>query len=355
MPPGRGGQRSHREALLSEDGESSTAEPGPGRAQDPAPASPNAFQAGEPRPRVEPEVAQPAALTSGPALPRPASGKGQPCSPAYLTPQPVPEGGPLSRASATGPGLVPASAASFGGGFAPECRICLIAEPLADLVAPCHCTGSLSYAHMHCLRTWVIEKRSVTCELCSTMYKEPYGSELAASIPPAPPPPAPRRLTTPDGQPIIIMPVGVLHHAGQGSGGTATVVGVADPRDLEPQPLCEWRNMWSYGLILLLLLFAVIYVTVISKRGRQEPWMMTLWQVLLVVLPIYLVLRVAFDLYRHRLAQQLAAANLQAVAMANAAADAAAVSGPGSGAGVPREVIITRAGGRVLVLQRTGS
>lgn len=98
----------------------------------------------------------------------------------------------------------------------------------------------------------------------------------------------------------------------------------------------------SYVLILLLLLFAIIYVTVISKRGKQEPWMvsigqvgrwgviargaawvkrggedsrrsggqniavlrllfrtgcprpmlpqMTLWQVLLVVLPIYLVL-----------------------------------------------------------------
>ncbi|KXZ43046.1 hypothetical protein GPECTOR_105g100 [Gonium pectorale] len=67
--------------------------------------------------------------------------------------------------------------------------------------------------------------------------------------------------------------------------------------------------------------------------------------------------RVAFDLYRHRLAQQLAAANLQAVALANAAADAAAAAShmgphaPGGGGG-PREVIITRAGNRVLVLQR---
>ncbi|GFR45844.1 hypothetical protein Agub_g7211 [Astrephomene gubernaculifera] len=111
--------------------------------------------------------------------------------------------------------------------------------------------------------------------------------------------------------------------------------------------------MWSYALILLLLLFAIIYVTVISKRGRQEPWMMTLWQVLLVVLPIYLVLRVAFDLYRHRLAQQLAAANLQAMALANAAADAAAAAGH-PGLGGPREVIITRAGNRLLVLQRAG-
>ncbi|KXZ43067.1 hypothetical protein GPECTOR_105g99 [Gonium pectorale] len=73
------------------------------------------------------------------------------------------------------------------GGFAPECRICLLSEPLGDLVAPCHCTGSMAYAHMGCLRTWVMEKRSIHCELCATMYKEPYGSELAAAIPPAPP------------------------------------------------------------------------------------------------------------------------------------------------------------------------
>ncbi|GLC50022.1 hypothetical protein PLESTB_000334000 [Pleodorina starrii] len=301
-----------------------------------------------------------------------------------LTLGPTPE--PSCARSPSASQLRPEGSGALGA-FAPECRICLLSEPLNDLVAACHCTGSLTYAHMTCLKTWVMEKRSVRCELCGTMYKEPYGSELAASIPPAPPPPQPhiaavRRLTTPDGQPIIIMPVGVgvdlgpgaigpllqhhHHHHQQGGvgmggpGGASAMmaagmgVGVTDPRDLEPQPLCEWRNMWSYALILLLLLFAIIYVTVISKRGRQEPWMMTLWQVLLVVLPIYLVLRVAFDLYRHRLAQQLAAANLQAMAIANAAADAAAAAGHHHHhhAGGPREVIITRAGNRLLVLQR---
>eukprot|EP00198_Chlamydomonas_reinhardtii_P014254 XP_001703591.1 predicted protein [Chlamydomonas reinhardtii] len=232
------------------------------------------------------------------------------------------------------------------------------------------------------MQTWVMEKRSIHCELCGTMYREPYGSDLAASIPPAPQPqPVPRRFITLDGQSVIVMPMGVglgpggsaihmgplLQHAASGAGGGSMARGgpsagaaalmasggaVADPRDLEPQPLCEWRNMWSYVLILLLLLFAIIYVTVISKRGKQEPWMMTLWQVLLVVLPIYLVLRVAFDLYRHRLAQQLAAANLQAMALANAAVDAAVAGSPHGGAGGPREVIITRSGNRVLVLQR---
>ncbi|GIL60793.1 hypothetical protein Vafri_15319 [Volvox africanus] len=221
-------------------------------------------------------------------------------------------------------------------------------------------------------QTWVMEKRSVHCELCGAMYKEPYGSELAASIPPALPPPpmtAVRRITTSDGQPIFIMPVGMsmgpapmgplLEHHAQGphAGGATLVAGVSDPRDLEPQPLCEWRNMWSYGLILFLLLFAIIYVTVIAKRSNREPWMLTLWRVLLVVLPIYLVLRIAFDLYRHRLAQQLAAANLQAVAIANlqanAAADAAAA--PGRNGVQQREVIITRSGNQLLVVQRTVS
>ncbi|GIL60792.1 hypothetical protein Vafri_15319 [Volvox africanus] len=258
------------------------------------------------------------------------------------------------------------------GSLAPECRICLLSEPFSDLVAPCHCTGSMGYAHMGCLKTWVMEKRSVHCELCGAMYKEPYGSELAASIPPALPPPpmtAVRRITTSDGQPIFIMPVGMsmgpapmgplLEHHAQGphAGGATLVAGVSDPRDLEPQPLCEWRNMWSYGLILFLLLFAIIYVTVIAKRSNREPWMLTLWRVLLVVLPIYLVLRIAFDLYRHRLAQQLAAANLQAVAIANlqanAAADAAAA--PGRNGVQQREVIITRSGNQLLVVQRTVS
>ncbi|KAG2425234.1 hypothetical protein HXX76_013819 [Chlamydomonas incerta] len=268
------------------------------------------------------------------------------------------------------------------GGGPGECRICLLSEPASDLVTACHCTGSLKMVHLHCLRTWVIEKRSIHCELCGTMYREPYGSDLAASIPPAPQPqPAPRRFITLDGQSVIVMPMGLglgaggsaihmgplLQHAASGGGGgsmgrggpgsgTAAIMSsggaVADPRELEPQPLCEWRNMWSYVLILLLLLFAIIYVTVISKRGKQEPWMMTLWQVLLVVLPIYLVLRVAFDLYRHRLAQQLAAANLQAMALANAAVDAAVAGSQHGGAAGPREVIITRSGNRVLVLQR---
>lgn len=36
--------------------------------------------------------------------------------------------------------------------FSPECRICLLSEPLGDLVSPCLCTGSMAYTHMDCLR-----------------------------------------------------------------------------------------------------------------------------------------------------------------------------------------------------------
>jgi hypothetical protein len=33
----------------------------------------------------------------------------------------------------------------------------------------------------------------------------------------------------------------------------------------------QWRNLASYLLVAALLVFAILYTTVISKRGRQEP------------------------------------------------------------------------------------
>ncbi len=84
--------------------------------------------------------------------------------------------------------------------------------------------------------------------------------------------PMPR--STLDGQSVIVMPMGLslgpggsaihmgplLQHAAHGGGsgsmgrggpgsGAAAIMSsggghVADPRELEPQPLCEWRNMW---------------------------------------------------------------------------------------------------------------
>ncbi len=43
-----------------------------------------------------------------------------------------------------------------------------------------------------------------------------------------------------------------------------------------PPPLCSAPSTWpyrQYAVIGVLLLFAILYVTVVSKRGRHEAWM----------------------------------------------------------------------------------
>ena len=71
-------------------------------------------------------------------------------------------------------------------GFTP-CRICLSDEFENDdpLISPCHCTGSLQYIHLRCLREWLNSKVTIKkadgytyvswekleCELCKTAVK----------------------------------------------------------------------------------------------------------------------------------------------------------------------------------------
>ncbi len=67
----------------------------------------------------------------------------------------------------------------------PKCRICLMEEDDEvnnPLITPCHCSGSVSYIHVECLRHWlsskvvvkefkyftVISKNKFECEICKT-------------------------------------------------------------------------------------------------------------------------------------------------------------------------------------------
>ena len=72
---------------------------------------------------------------------------------------------------------------------APECRICLEAEggsgPL--IRTACACAGTLSYAHLACLQTWILTKRPAPgtaprCELCKTEFRQPLRSQLEACL-----------------------------------------------------------------------------------------------------------------------------------------------------------------------------
>ena len=67
----------------------------------------------------------------------------------------------------------------------PKCRICLMEEDDGEnnpLITPCHCSGSVSYIHVECLRHWlkskvvvkefkyftVVNKNKFECEICKT-------------------------------------------------------------------------------------------------------------------------------------------------------------------------------------------
>lgn len=59
-----------------------------------------------------------------------------------------------------------------------ECRICLSSEQPESFVQPCTCDGSLRYAHLHCLKSWVHERQRLSCEICKAMYAEALLPEL---------------------------------------------------------------------------------------------------------------------------------------------------------------------------------
>ncbi|KAI8110793.1 hypothetical protein M9434_004367 [Picochlorum sp. BPE23] len=59
-----------------------------------------------------------------------------------------------------------------------ECRICLSSEQSESFVQPCLCDGSLKYAHLHCLKSWVHERQRLSCEICKAKYAEPLLPEL---------------------------------------------------------------------------------------------------------------------------------------------------------------------------------
>jgi F0F1-type ATP synthase assembly protein I len=61
-----------------------------------------------------------------------------------------------------------------------ECRICLMADPEEKMVTPCHCSGTVAWCHIHCLKTWSVEKCSLTCEICS----QPYNKDIEVQLKP---------------------------------------------------------------------------------------------------------------------------------------------------------------------------
>ncbi|XP_050304487.1 E3 ubiquitin-protein ligase MARCHF3-like [Anthonomus grandis grandis] len=52
-----------------------------------------------------------------------------------------------------------------------HCRICYDNEKEEDLIAPCHCKGTVAFVHRSCLETWLGESGTSICELCHQYFK----------------------------------------------------------------------------------------------------------------------------------------------------------------------------------------
>ncbi|XP_041464285.1 uncharacterized protein LOC121415188 [Lytechinus variegatus] len=82
----------------------------------------------------------------------------------------------LQQCEPSGPkGMSVISMTSFGSrssGEGPICRICH-EGPLSDdgLLAPCHCSGTLTYQHRKCLERWLQTRGKDACELCDYHFK----------------------------------------------------------------------------------------------------------------------------------------------------------------------------------------
>ncbi|KAL1491890.1 hypothetical protein ABEB36_012413 [Hypothenemus hampei] len=52
-----------------------------------------------------------------------------------------------------------------------HCRICYDNEKNEDLIAPCHCKGTVAFVHRSCLENWLSESGTTTCELCHHFFQ----------------------------------------------------------------------------------------------------------------------------------------------------------------------------------------
>jgi hypothetical protein len=175
-----------------------------------------------------------------------------------------------------------------------ECRICLAADNQEDLVQPCNCTGSVQYAHMECLKSWVQERCNLQCELCGKQYKD----EVAQRLLPLLEGRRPRRSRS--------RTIRVVNANGE----TVLAVEAAEDEEEQPRPRISWTRFWIHLGILVMLLVAVLYLALFVNVGASDNfWLMFLWRAITVILPLFLIIRCVAALYAWR--QQYVASRLR--------------------------------------------
>lgn len=169
-----------------------------------------------------------------------------------------------------------------GGAMTFDCRYCLLPDDPKNLVCPCGCDGTLRYCHYDCLKTWVMEKRALSCEICNQEWKDDFQTKLAQSVADAEKNDQERRNATTTSQ----------------LGGVAAVSDTPVVR----QQTSRGRMCMDRVKVLLLVFVTIglLYVVLfLSSETKFDFWAVIILRVLSFVLAFYLIGKGIMGLQRY--------------------------------------------------------
>ncbi|KAJ1382902.1 Zinc finger, RING-CH-type [Sesbania bispinosa] len=176
-----------------------------------------------------------------------------------------------------------------------ECRICHDDDEDSNMETPCSCCGSLKYAHRKCIQRWCNEKGDTTCEICHQQFKPGYT---------APPP---------------LFQFGRIPMSFRGNweisrrdlNSTHLVSMVPTDQNLTNSNYDQYsastsgsficcRSVAIIFMVLLILRHALPLVISGNKEVSFPLFMLLLFRIAGIVLPIYFVVRAVMLIQRHR-------------------------------------------------------
>jgi len=160
-----------------------------------------------------------------------------------------------------------------------DCRICLLSNKLGNLITPCACDGTLKYCHYKCLKNWVKESRTLSCEICGQTYLEPFRTKLANTVARAE----------------------KLEQERRDAALAAQLTGGGASDNMLPAADRPAGRLWCRVILLILVTVGLLYVVLfLSKGSHFSFWTVMLLRVLSFVVPFYLIGRGIMALQRYR-------------------------------------------------------
>jgi hypothetical protein len=163
-----------------------------------------------------------------------------------------------------------------------ECRICLMSDDVGQLIEPCHCTGSVKYVHLKCLKLWLHETADLTCEICKSTYNDALLPEL---------------------EPDLLIGLEErnrrnnrrLRHQPSRDDNATDRIAAEQQRRVEEQRHST-RRFWMRALCFTVpLTILIVMLLFLGMNASDSAWASVLLRILAFALPAFIVLRIVFS------------------------------------------------------------